>query len=135
MFQRTSFVDQIYINTISFSSFLQIGDSNMINGFSRALAVHRETEFYYSNEGNFSEYTVFSQPIPITPVQEPFTYQTFNHHPIIKVGKIDIVGISSSSLLHVGNSKHISMEARVKHIRQLLPRENEQNHKQKHKLK
>ena len=29
--------------------------------------------------------------------------------------------MSSSSLLHVGNSKHVSMEARVKHIRQLLP--------------
>jgi spore germination protein PE len=126
MFHRTSCVDQIYVNTISFSSFLQIGDSSIINGFSRALAVQRETDTFYSNEGNFSAYRVFSKPIPFTPVHEPFSYQTFNDHPIIKVGKIDVLGISSSSLLHVGNSKHISMEARVKHIRQLLPRENEQ---------
>ncbi|UQD51366.1 spore germination protein GerPE [Bacillus methanolicus] len=126
MFQRTSYVDQIQINTISFSSSLQIGDSSIINGFSRALAVQRETEIFYSNEGNFFEYKVFSRPIPFLPVQEQFSYETFNHHPIIKVGKIDIIGISSSSLLHVGNSKNISMEARVKHIRQLLPREDEQ---------
>lgn len=53
MFQRTSYVDQIQINTISFSSSLQIGDSSIINGFSRALAVQRETEIFIAMKETF----------------------------------------------------------------------------------
>jgi iron complex transport system permease protein len=37
-----------------------------------------------------------------------------------------IIGISSASMLHVGNSNHVSEEVRVKHIRQLLPLGDEQ---------
>lgn len=121
MLQRTSCVDTIDIKIVSFSSTVQLGDSCIINGLSRALALQRETELFYGNEGNLSPYRVFSEPIPFLPITEPFTYSRHNPNPLIKVNKIDIIGISSSSLLHVGNSGHVSMESRVKHIRQLLP--------------
>jgi spore germination protein PE len=85
------------------------------------LAVQRETELFYGNEGNLYNYRVFMEPIPFLPITEPFTYFRQNPNPLIKVNEINIIGMSSSSLLHVGNSKHVSMEARVKHIRQLLP--------------
>jgi spore germination protein PE len=121
MQQRTSCVDTINIKTVSFASTVQLGDSCIINGLSRALAVQRETELFYGNEGNLSNYRVFREPIPFLPITEPFTYFRQNPNPLIKVNEINIIGMSSSSLLHVGNSKHVSMEARVKHIRQLLP--------------
>ncbi|MBT2697072.1 spore germination protein GerPE [Bacillus sp. ISL-40] len=121
MLQRTSCVDTINIKIASFSSTVQLGDSCIINGLSRALAVQREADVFYGNEGNLSSYRVFSEPIPFLPIDEPFSYSRQNPNPLIKVSKIDIIGISSSSLLHVGNSRHVSMEARVKHIRQLLP--------------
>jgi spore germination protein PE len=121
MLQRTSCVDTINIKIASFSSTVQLGDSCIINGLSRALAVQREAEVFYGNEGNLSSYRVFSEPIPFLPINEPFSYSRQNPNPLIKVSKIDIIGISSASLLHVGNSRHVSMEARVKHIRQLLP--------------
>lgn len=121
MLQRSSCVDTINIKTVSFASTVQLGDSCIINSLSRALAVQRETELFYGNEGNLSRYRVFSEPIPFLPITEPFTYSRHNPNPLIKVNRIDIIGISSSSLLHVGNSRHVSMEARVKHIRQLLP--------------
>ncbi|WP_066252030.1 spore germination protein GerPE [Neobacillus drentensis] len=121
MLQRTSCVDNINIKIVSFASTVQLGDSCIINGLSTALAVQREIEVFYGNEGNLSSYRIFSEPIPFLPITEPFTYSRQNPNPLIKVNKIDIIGISSSSLLHVGNSRNVSMEARIKHIRQLQP--------------
>jgi spore germination protein PE len=126
MLLRTTFVDKIHVEGVSFSSILQIGDSCIINGLSRALAVQRETEIYFGDEGSFSAYPVFSESIPFQPINETVTLIFHNPQPLIKVDNIDITAISSSSILHVGNSKHISMEARLKHIRQLLPVGNEQ---------
>ncbi|MEH7333702.1 spore germination protein GerPE [Neobacillus drentensis] len=121
MFERTSCVDRINVEIFSFASIFQLGDSCIVNGLSRALAVQREAEIFYGDEGALSPYRVFSEPIPFQPITEAVTFYTHNQSPKIKVNTIDIIGVSSSSLLHVGNSNHISMEARVKHIRQLLP--------------
>lgn len=125
MLQRTSCVDNIKVEIISFSSLLQLGDSCIINGLSRAIAVQREAEIAYGNEGDFSSYRVFSEPIPFQPLDEPISIVRHNPIPMIKVNKIGIIGMSSASMLHVGNSKTVSMEVRVKHIRQLLPESNE----------
>ena len=126
MLQRTSCVDTLNLDIVAFASIIQLGDSCIVNGFSRALAVQREAEIFYGNEGNYSAYPVFSKPIPFLPIDEDITYMSHNLNPVIKVKKIGIVGISSASILHVGNSQNISMEVRVKHIRQLLPLKEEQ---------
>ncbi|WP_342430213.1 spore germination protein GerPE [Neobacillus sp. FSL H8-0543] len=127
MLQRTSIVDTIKIKSVLIASTVQLGDSRIINGFSRALAVQREVDTFFGNEGNFSSYPVFSEPIPFQPLTEPLNISTHNCNPSIKVHNIDITAISASSILHVGNSEHISMEARIKHIRQLLPKEEEEH--------
>jgi spore germination protein PE len=121
MLQRTSCVDNIKVKTLFFSSILQLGDSCIINGFNRALAVQREEEMFYGTEGNLAFYSTFTEPIPFQPINETLNFQRKNLNPLIKVNHIDIKGISSASMLHVGNSQHVSMEARIKHIRQLLP--------------
>jgi spore germination protein PE len=123
MLSRSSYVNTINVKVASYSSVLQLGDSCIINGLSRALAVQREEEQDYGNEGNFAAYSVFTEPIPFTPINENICIQTHQFNPIIKVNHINVIGFSSSSVLHVGNSQTISMEARVKHIRQLLPRQ------------
>lgn len=122
MLQRTSYVDQINVKIASFSSILQLGDSCIINGFSRALAVQREIEIFYGNEGNFSAFPMFNETIPLPPISEDITYLSHSLNPVIKVNKLNVIGISAASIMHVGNSQHISMEARIKHLRQLLPR-------------
>ncbi|HAQ08389.1 MAG TPA: spore germination protein GerPE [Bacillus bacterium] len=128
---RTANVDRIKADSVSFASVLQIGDSDQVRAFTRALAVQREAEVFFDNEGNFNAYSMFSEAIPLLPVTESFQSRTHNLNPFIKVGNIDILGVSSSSIVHLGNSRHISMEARVKHIRQLLPH-GEQNGEPKH---
>lgn len=128
MLQRITCVDHIKIDAVSFSSIFQIGDSEQIQALSRALAVQREAEIFFDNEGNFASYPIFSETIPFQPtVEENVVFSTHNLNPVLKVRNIDIMGASSSSVVHLGNSRNIAMEARVKHIRQLLPRMNMSN--------
>lgn len=122
MLQRIASVDRIKIDSVIFSSVFQIGDSQQIQGFSRALAVQREREEFYDNEGEFSVFPIFSEPITFQPDVETINSSTHNINPVLKVRSIDILGVSSSSVVHLGNTCNVSMEARVKHIRQLLPR-------------
>jgi spore germination protein PE len=126
MLQRISNVDKLKVMILSYSSIIQLGDSCITNGYSRALAVQREAEQFYGNEGNFPSYSVFTKPIPLPPINEQISTFTHNLNPVIKVNNIDIIGISSSSVLHVGNTRNVSMEVRIKHIRQ----ENLEGHEQ-----
>ncbi|WNS76817.1 spore germination protein GerPE [Bacillus sp. DTU_2020_1000418_1_SI_GHA_SEK_038] len=123
MLSRTSIVDQLKADTVAFSSVIQIGDSTYVHGFTRALAVQRETDTFLGNEGNFLSFKAFTISVPLVPIEEVISMQTMHLNPAIKVNNIDINGISTSSVVHIGSSKHISMEARVKHIRQLLQHE------------
>ncbi len=125
MLQRTAYVDNLNVKIVSFASTLQVGDAKIVNSYSRALAVHREEEIFFGNEGNFSSYPVFSEPIPLPPILENFSTATTNLNPVITVKEIDVVGISAACVLQIGNSEHVSMEARIKHIRQLLPKTEE----------
>ncbi len=130
MLRRITCVDHIKIDSVSFSSIFQIGDSEQIQAISRALAVQREAEIFFDNEGNFNAYSIFSEAIPFQPADaENVTFSTHNLNPVLKVRNIDIMGASSSSVVHLGNSCNIAMEARVKHIRQLLPRNNNSGEK------
>jgi len=126
MFQRTSVVNAVKVTSASFASTIQLGDSAIINGSSRAIAVQREAEVFFGEEGNFSKYPIFSEPIPLLPINEAFSISTHNVLPVIKVNTISILAMSSSAILHVGNSDNVSLEARVKHIRQLFDKEDEQ---------
>lgn len=119
MLQRTSVVDLINVNTVSFSSIVEIGDATYHQAVSRALAVQRQRELFYGSEGAYEDYDVFREPIPLIPIIENVACHFENIKPIIKVHHINITGISSSSLLQIGNCRHIYTEARIKHVRQI----------------
>jgi len=127
MLTRISSVDHFKNRIVSFSSVVQLGDSCILNGFSRALAVQREAEIFLGNEGNFPTYSIFRMPLQLPPINESISFIRHNRTPIIKANNIDITALSNSSIVHIGNTKHASMEVRIKHIRQLLPRGHEQN--------
>lgn len=120
MLQRTSVVNHIKVETLSFSSILEIGDSTFTQGFSRAIAVQREAEAFFGYEADFRSYSAFQIPIPFSPITENISMYSQQLKPITKVQNIDVIGVSASSILQIGSSKHISMEARVEHIRHLL---------------
>jgi spore germination protein PE len=119
MFKRISKVDSFKLVTGLLASTIQIGDSNEISGLTRALAVQRQREIFYSFEGDFSLFKIFSYPLTPPPIYEPITIQTTNVNPIIKVGAIDVLAVSSASFLHIGSTERVQLETRVLHIRQI----------------
>jgi spore germination protein PE len=120
MLKRLSNVDRVNVMIATFSSVIQLGDSSIVNGLSDALVVQREEEIFYAKEGNLPSFPVITRPILLPSIDETISFRAHNPNPIIKVKKVDITAISNSSILHVGNNQNVSMEARVKHIRQLL---------------
>lgn len=121
MHHRISIVPIVDINSVSYSSILEIGDSHGINATSKAIAVQREFPLFIENEAEFSKYAIFSEVIP-TPVMDEYVRTRFVHeNPIIKVASVTVTGVSNASVVQVGSTHTIQAEARVKHIRQLLP--------------
>lgn len=126
--KRTSLVQEISLNSLSNVSIFEIGDSAYINGYSRAIAMQREQEIFYGNEGNFLNYDIFSRRFAFEPITEGITLDKTNLQPHIKAGKIKIMAASASSVVQIGNSRNIFLESRVKHLRQLRPRRKGENY-------
>lgn len=122
MLGRTSSVHRIYIRSASLASVLQIGDSTAIQAVNRALAIQREKQLFIGDEEDFSKYAFFQRPIPLPPFEEDeqVVMTTRPLAPLIRVGYLDVQAFSSSSILHVGTTNTVQLEARIKHIRQLL---------------
>jgi len=119
MLRRVSNVVSIDVTSLSFSSILEIGDSKQITPYSQALAVKREYSVFFSNEGNFEEYSVFTRPIANIPITETINMAVHNHNPRIDVESVKIIGIASSSVVQIGTTDIIRAESRIKHIRHL----------------
>lgn len=120
---RYSVVKHLFVNSISTSSVCQIGDSKHLAPLTHAIAVQREKEIFYTAEGNFQAYSIFTKEIPIPPITERINIRSINKTPTINVNTIRITAISSSSIIHIGATQTIKAEARVKNIRHLEPRE------------
>jgi spore germination protein PE len=127
MLQRTAIVDHIRINTLSFSSIFEIGDTQYIQGFSRAIADQRQKPLFRGDEGSFRRYPIFREQIPLPPIDEAVAVEIIQLNPAVKVRDIDVLGASSSSVVQLGNCKNIFLESRVKHIRHVTSSDNPQN--------
>lgn len=118
--KRNSLVKCTDIKSMLFGSVLEVGDSVHLRGHTEALAVQRRKQLFYADEGDLRSFSAFHKPIPLPPVYEPLTIKDkINDIPNIRVGNIHVITVSSASILHIGSTNHIAMEARVKHIRQI----------------
>lgn len=122
---RLSIVDKFKLRTLSYSSILEVGDSNQILPYSLALAVQREQEIFFGNEGHFN-YPVFTTPIPRPLITEQIQINTINESPKIYVHSVDITAASVSGVIQIGSTNTIQGESRIKHIRQLVNIEEEE---------
>ncbi|MBO7744950.1 spore germination protein GerPE [Paenibacillus sp. MWE-103] len=121
---RVSEVGGVYVNSISSASIMQFGDRADVNAKLRGVAVQRESDHLFSNRVYFESYDIFSQPVPpVTPflaeaAREPVDVRTVNRDPRISVGCIEIIAVSSSAMLLVGNGVNTRAESRISNIRQ-----------------
>ncbi|KQX60783.1 MULTISPECIES: spore germination protein GerPE [unclassified Paenibacillus] len=117
---RLSIVGNVYINDLSSSSIMHVGDNINTALKTRVFAVQREVPFYYGNEGSFKAYPFYQRPFPIPQPHEPFTMCVDNLGSFIRVQNIRILGVSSSSILQIGCNRITSGETRIKNIRQFV---------------
>ncbi|KKI93562.1 hypothetical protein WQ54_02835 [Bacillus sp. SA1-12] len=118
MISRFSSVNSAYVNTVGISSVFNIGDSMQITPSIKVLAIQREHEVYYDEEGNFSEFPIFEEEIPQPVFYEQLTTNFFHKNPKINVNSITVTSISSSAIFQIGSTKDIVCDTRTKHIRQ-----------------
>lgn len=121
--KRLSIVKDVKIDAVTLGSIAQFGDNEVIEPESRALAVQREKELFFGDEGNFQAYPIFTANIPEPSFKSDVRMKIHHSNPIIQVGSIEILGVSAASVFQVGSNRVIDSETRIKHIRQLLRRE------------
>lgn len=117
---RTINVQDINLDAISSASIFRVGDSDVIRPRNRVFALQREIAFFLPDEGGFSNYPMFTQPIPQPSLYNPVQLCIHNENQGIEVGWINITAVAAASIAQMGNSRVIDSESRVINIRQLL---------------
>ena len=86
----------------------------------------RDTEIWIRNEGDLINFHIFNRPTIFPALYEPLIVKTNNVKGKIEVGKVDVLGVASSSLIQIGSNNKMKSETRLKHIRHLTipPNEN-----------
>jgi spore germination protein PE len=121
---RVSEVGGVCLTSIGTASIAQFGDRADVNASLRGVAVQRESDHLFANEVYFESYDIFSQPVPpITPwlaaaARDPVDLRTTNRDPRISVGSLEIIAVSGSAMILVGNGVHTRAESRISNIRQ-----------------
>lgn len=120
MHNRTSQVGCLSILSIDDSSILEIGDSKKVNPAANVIAVQREPAIFFEHEFNFRDYTIFQERIPQPQMTEDVISTTFHRDNTIHVNKVEVSFMAAASVVHIGSSNQLSLEARIKNIRHLL---------------
>lgn len=117
---RTSVVNRVMIYNIGYGSFLNVGDVGDFSPVTLALAVQREIPVFYGNEGNLGSYPLFSTPIPLPKGESAVCMKVTHAVPFIRVDDVEVLAVSTASIVQMGSIKSIRAESRIKNIRQLL---------------
>jgi spore germination protein PE len=118
---RTAIVGDVQVRSLLLSSVVHVGEIGGMFPDSRIFAVQREQPVFLGNEGNLEQFPIFRQSFARIQSTERVELDIHNRIPAIRVRKVDIYGISASSVLQIGNVGVIDATNRTKHIRQLLP--------------
>jgi spore germination protein PE len=114
--RNTSLVN-LFVNTVSSTGNVHLGDHSGAALRSRVLAVARAITNYEENDFLFASYRIFFLPKKTLKPLVTVAFQSRSPLPNIQVGSVKSVGVSSASLLRVGcGGPHVA-EARVKDIR------------------
>lgn len=114
---RTTKVNSLKVTASTFSSVIQIGDSTHAKPLTRAIAVQQVGGIKAEEPFDYPNYRIFQLPQLVSFPEPNLTMKTINHRNQIVANNITLTALAASSILHLGNSKHINAEARIKHIR------------------
>ena len=117
---RISNVGSIHVTVVGNPAVFEIGDSQQLNPCSYAIAVQRQQAIFREAEFNFRDYPLFSRRLLRPVVHEDIRIRTINDSPEIRVDKIKIFSVSSSSIIHLGSSQTLITDSRIKNIRHVF---------------
>jgi len=117
---RVTTVGYMKLNTLGTSTVLEVGDSEKLTPFNYTIAVQREQAIFIQNEFRFSDYSLFSRPLLDPVIHESLSMKRTNVSPNIRVDRINMFLVNSSSIAHIGSSDNLIAQSRIKHIRHLL---------------
>jgi len=126
MLSRTSHVKQINVKALIFGSNIQIGDTQYIDAMSQALAVQEASKNFIGDPERFEDYAVFNLRTPLPIIFENISMVQMNKKTDIHVDTINVIGVSSSSILAIGNVDHSQLSSRILNIRRLAERDDVQ---------
>ncbi|RLL45038.1 spore germination protein GerPE [Oceanobacillus piezotolerans] len=118
MNKRTSEVDTVQVTSFSTSAIFNIGDTNQSNQKSRGIAVQKEGSLA-DFDLQFEDYPIFKRDAVWPKQRTTVRKHTYHHSPVIQVQNVNIIGVSTSSVLQIGSLEHIRAESRIKHFRML----------------
>lgn len=107
------------MNSLASTAVLEIGDSVNIRPMSRALAVQREYQLFFDEEGDLDQFPIFEESLPQPSIYDNVNMRIHNDIPVVKVHHIKITGAAFSAVVHIGSTNNIEAQSRIKHIRQL----------------
>jgi spore germination protein PE len=116
MNKRTTNVDCIEVNSLSYSSIFNIGDCKYIDPKVDAIAVQKQGGVKSDAGFTFDQYPIFKSELKFLsggPLNQTHTH----YHKQITVPYINITAASSSSIIHLGNVDDVCAKTRTKHIR------------------
>ncbi len=117
MITRISLVDGVVINSVSESAHIQIGDTNEIYAYTNTLAIQQLHANFTNDYDEKFEFPKKDMAFPL--FVDEVTKITFHKQPFIKTGPIRSIGVTNSSLIHIGSIGHMYGQANIRHIRQL----------------
>lgn len=130
MDKRTSRVAAVKLNSLVDGSIFEIGDGEEFTPYGRALAVQKEGGGFSTSDFPFSDFPIFYEDLPYFDKQIVIDQDHIACSPYIDVQSVDIQAISSASLFQIGNLDYIHAESRIKHIRILLDKDDEETDEQ-----
>jgi spore germination protein PE len=111
MFSRISKVGSLSVKTLVFSSSIQIGDYSYLDASTDNFAVQREAETFFGNEGDCCDDPIYHFVPHFLQINEPFIITSTSPNPFIMVNNINIIGVTASSIIGIGNMDHVRMRA------------------------
>ncbi|GGM25189.1 hypothetical protein GCM10011351_08620 [Paraliobacillus quinghaiensis] len=114
---RTTKVNFFRVNSVAFSSILEIGDATHCYPETNIIAVQKEGGVESDEGYEFDKYSLFDKQKPPLPPITNVPKKTYNHKKSLHVDAINITGVTSSGVVQLGNLKNVEAESRIKHIR------------------
>jgi spore germination protein PE len=116
---RRSYVGVVRVVSVGLSSIVKVGDTGELKPSAKIFAVQRQVPVFQTAEGDLSHFPTFSREIPLPVPNTRWVMHTQNEAEI-EVGQINIIGVSASSIVHIGSVENVKAESRTKHIRQFV---------------